>query len=116
MTRIPDQSMPVTGQLAVYSEHQAPASEDSVSLVALVTAVLRYRRWIFATGISLAMLVGILTIVKSRTYTASASFIPQARGATSAFAAAAGLVGLLPVGGDQSQAPQFYADLLTSDE
>jgi uncharacterized protein involved in exopolysaccharide biosynthesis len=90
--------------------------EDSASLLGLATAVLRYRRWVLGAALACAILVGALTMMKSRKYTASGSFIPQSRGATSAFASAAGLVGLLPIGGDQSQAPQFYADLLISDE
>jgi uncharacterized protein involved in exopolysaccharide biosynthesis len=90
--------------------------EDSISLVALVTAILRYRRWVLGAATLAAILAATLVLTKPRTYSSSAAFIPQTRGATSAFAGAAGLIGLLPGGGDQSQAPQFYADLLTSDE
>src|ERR1700741_2158090 len=106
MSSIPDSVHPAPNQLVVYSD-QPKAEEDDISLVALATAILRYRHWIFAAALLFAVLAGILTVIKPRTYTTSAAFIPQSRGATSAFATAAGLVGLLPAGGDQSQAPQF---------
>jgi uncharacterized protein involved in exopolysaccharide biosynthesis len=115
MTNVNESQASSASHLAVYPIDSQP-TEGGISLVAVLTSILRHRFWVFGSALMFAALVGFLTILKPRTYTAAGSFIPQSRGASSAFASAAGLVGLLPIGGDQSQAPQFYADLLTSDE
>lgn len=97
---------------------EALNGSEEISLIGLATAVLRYRWWVIAGSFISVALVLVTGSRQHREYTTSASFVPQARrsstaGGTSALAAQFGLA--LP-SSDPGQSPQFYVDLLTSDE
>lgn len=87
----------------------------SVSLVGAMAAILRFRRLVVGAGVALALLTGVVVLLLPRTYTASASFTPQASksvlGGLGGVAAQFGLA--LPLS-DGNQSPAFYADLLHS--
>jgi uncharacterized protein involved in exopolysaccharide biosynthesis len=91
---------------------------DEISLAGLATIALRYRTWIVAASVLLGSLVLITGLRQSRTFTTSASFVPQSRRTTlptgvSGIASQFGLS--IPIA-DPGQSPQFYVDLLSSDE
>lgn len=87
----------------------------SVSLVGAIAAILRFRRQVLGSGVLGALLTGVVVLLLPRTYTASASFTPQASksvlGGLGGVAAQFGLA--LPLS-DGNQSPAFYADLLHS--
>lgn len=76
----------------------------------------RHARAIIAAPVLLAGLVVAMTLLKSRTYTATASFMPRSA-ADSRMSMLGGLAAQFGVNvptGDPSQSPDFYADLLLS--
>lgn len=75
----------------------------------------RYRRWLMAYYASVVLLVVILYFVKGRSWTANASFAPQARrGINTGFQGLAAQLGVTVPGGEATQSPLFYSDLLRS--
>lgn len=112
-------------QIAPLRADYDPASEPSlgtggfgspaeVSLLGVVTVLLR-RRWMIA-GLAAVCGVAVATLVALRdpTYTASARFIPQQREAASGLSALAGQFGLSAGSQASGESPDFYADLVTS--
>lgn len=88
------------------------SQQEGVSLVEAAGAVLRYRGTVIAIGILLAAVVVVATVLRPRTYTAGASFTPQAsRSPAGAFGGLAAQLGVV-VPGNDNQSPAFYADLL----
>jgi len=76
----------------------------------------RHARIILAAPLVLATLVVTMTLLKSRTYTAAASFMPRSS-ADQRMSMLGGLAAQFGVNvntGDPSQSPDFYADLLLS--
>jgi len=97
------------------------AEPDGISLLDLAIVFLRQRRTILAFSLVLPVLVVAFSGLQSRTWTATASFIPQATtdasGASlSSLSNLAGQFGVSLGGGQVGQTPQFYADLLQSRE
>lgn len=85
-----------------------------VSVVSLVNVVLRYRRQVLVTALlATAASVG-LTMLSDRTYTATATFLPQSDRPNPNMAGLAAQFGLNLQTGDGARSPQFYADLLKS--
>jgi uncharacterized protein involved in exopolysaccharide biosynthesis len=86
-----------------------------ISLMEALGAVLRYRRLVGTIALSAAILMGVLVLLRPRTYTASASFTPTVtRTALSGLGALAAQVGVTVPTSDGNQSPAFYADLLRS--
>jgi uncharacterized protein involved in exopolysaccharide biosynthesis len=72
---------------------------------------------VIVAGVAIGVVVGAISLHKPRTYTSTASFVPQAVNTDgSAMAGVAASFGLNVGGAGQTDSPQFYADLLTSDE
>ena len=89
--------------------------DDRLSILRVVSTLLRHRYWILGSAAALALAAALATWIQPRTYTAGASFMEQeGEGGRSGLAAVAGQFGLdIPLG-DPTASPQFYADLLTS--
>lgn len=91
----------------------ADERQERVSLVRVALIFVRWRRMITLVVVIAAVLTGVLTALRPRSYTATASFAcktPQTGQISAGLAAQFGLA----VGGANSQSPQFYADLIQS--
>ena len=101
--------------IATQDNEQAPerASEE-LSMLAFANVLLRYRRPIVGLTLLLAVVVSAVTLLTPREYTASASFVPQARKQTSTLSGLASQFGLPIAGLETGQSPAFYVDLLQS--
>lgn len=97
-------------------QHSATPAEDEISLVEIASTVLRNWRVVAVLPVLLALLVGVWSFTRDRSYTASASFMPQmseGRGVGGA-AALAQQFGVSLGTERPGQSPQFYVDLLRS--
>jgi uncharacterized protein involved in exopolysaccharide biosynthesis len=87
-----------------------------LTLVAATNVLLRQRRLVAGLALSAGLVVGVVSVLSPRTYTASAVFMPQAsqldRSGASVIAAQLGLQ--LGGGAEATESPAFYADLLQS--
>lgn len=92
----------------------ARANPDDVFLIRAASTLLRWRRAVLFTGLAGALTLAAVGLVRSRTYTAAAAFIPQTRRGSSAAASLAAQFGIGVAGDDASQSPAFYADLARS--
>jgi uncharacterized protein involved in exopolysaccharide biosynthesis len=91
-----------------------PANE--VSLVPIANTILRNWRMVAVLPVILALIVGLWTLSRDRTYSTSASFIPQGsegRGMSGA-SALAEQFGVSLRSDRPGESPQFYADVLRS--
>ncbi len=92
---------------------------EEISMIEILNVLLRHRRIIVWLPILAAVIVGTATFLQPRTYSASASFMPQipeGRSGSGAAALARSL-GVNIGGGDRpGGSPQFYADLLKTRE
>jgi len=99
----------------VMTDHPATSSRGLMPFEVVLGAVLKERRFIFGTSLGFAAMVGALTLVFPRSWTATAAFTPQMasldRGRLAGLAAQLG-VGL--PGQDPAQQPSFYSELLQS--
>ena len=85
------------------------------TLIDTVRVVLHHRRLVFGTPAGLALLVVIVSLLWWRTYSVSASFVPQSTpSALAGLAGVASQFGFALPGADQSESPDFYAALITS--
>lgn len=87
-----------------------------VSIVGLLNVVLRYRWSVVATAVVTAALLAGLAALRDRTYTATASFVPQSGKASPNLAGLAAQFGVNVQNAEATQSPDFYADLLKSRE
>lgn len=96
------------------------SAEGSVSLLHLLSVLLKHRYSIAGISVAVAFIVGLVGLISPRSYTAEGSFIPQGveRGAGGSAALLAGQLGIsLPgSGGAATESPEFYVDLLESRE
>jgi uncharacterized protein involved in exopolysaccharide biosynthesis len=85
--------------------------------VQLINLALRHHRVVIGTGLVAAFLVGGWSLLQSRTYTSRASFVPRdaTRDRTGVIGIAASL-GISVGSNAPAESPQFYADLVTTDE
>lgn len=90
--------------------------DDDISAVEIVNAVLRNWRVVAILPIFVAIIAGVWSLTRDRTYAASASFMPQvAEGRGVSGAAALAQQFGVSLGTDRpGQSPQFYVDLLRS--
>jgi uncharacterized protein involved in exopolysaccharide biosynthesis len=87
-----------------------------MSLLEIATILLRRRRTIVAITVASIVLMFLWLLFKTRTYTATATFVPQ--GQSASIPGARALAGLgLPISTDApGESPQFYAELVKSRE
>ncbi len=94
-------------------------NEEAISLLAVGSALLRYRRMIIALSL-LGGVVGLAAgLLSKRVYSARATFIPEEpdKQAISGLAMAAGQFGIkLPSGGESGWGPPIYVELLKTRE
>ncbi len=92
--------------------------DDEVSLVEIMSVLLRQRVIILRTVVLFTGIGLVLALTTSSLYTSSASFLPESSGgAPSGAVALAQQFGFsVGGGGGGERSPQFYADLVTSDE
>ena len=92
-------------------------SADLPTVLPLANALLRQRRLLLLLPVTLAFLVVTVGLVLPRSYTASASFAPQiAGGGLSRLTGLAAQFGIAVPTDDASNSPEFYADLLRSNQ
>ena len=88
--------------------------ENEVSLIALLTLLLRRRATIVWSSILCAVLFTGYSLIGDRTWTTSVSFFPQGRKAGGNLSALAAQFGVGVPGGEANESPNFYADLVKS--
>jgi uncharacterized protein involved in exopolysaccharide biosynthesis len=79
-----------------------------------LAAILRHRRAIVGCGVLTAFVVGVVVLMRPRTYTASASVLPMTSRSGGNLAGLAASLGFNLSGTDLNQSPSFYADLATT--
>lgn len=92
------------------------ATDDEISLWEVLAVLLRRRRWVVRSIVACATVAVALAFVRARTYTTSASFRPQGSRGASELMALANQFGVTVGGGDESESPAFYQELLGSRE
>ncbi len=91
------------------------SSRDEISLWEVLLVLLRRRRLIVGSVLVVAVLTILVTLISSRDYTTVASFRPQGSSGGSELAALASQFGVrVPMGVDETESPEFYAELVTS--
>ncbi len=88
-----------------------------ISLLSIATGALRRRRLLIGLPLCLAIITAAVTLLSPRTFTASVAFTPSSSvGQLAGLAGVAAEFGVnLPANGDNSESPQFYADLTGSE-
>ena len=90
------------------------SSGGDVSLLHVVSSVLRHRRFLLLFVCAAMAAVIARALVTPRSYTATAMLIPQARSGSSTVSGLAAQFGFTMPGSDVAQTPAFYADLVES--
>ncbi len=90
--------------------------DDEVSLVQIMSVLLRQRVIILRAVVLFTGIGLVLALTTSSLYTSSASFLPESSGGAPSGAVALAQQFGFSVGGGGERSPQFYADLVTSDE
>ena len=86
-----------------------------ISLASLARALLRRRRVVLGFAFGCALVVGTLGLLRHRTWTSAATFMPQGRRNPSAgLSGVAAQLGINVPATDAGQGPGFYADFVTS--
>jgi tyrosine-protein kinase Etk/Wzc len=97
---------------------RSPQDRDETSLLSLLNALLR--RWRLVIGLPLvaALIVAVVSLLVPSTYTATTTFVPEARSQARLPAGLAGLAGQfgLSIGSEATESPRFYADVVKSRE
>jgi uncharacterized protein involved in exopolysaccharide biosynthesis len=90
-------------------------AEEGLSLDALLRAFLRWRTLIVGLGLLGGLMAGAVALLSPRTYSSTATFIPQGSDAsTSGLALAAGQLGIRVGGGGGTWGPPVYVEVLHS--
>lgn len=91
-------------------------SSGYTTVLEILTIMLRHRHLILGGALGLGVLTVVVGLLLPRTYTVSASFMPQVAGNRfSQFAGVAAQLGVTVPGDEPGQSPEFYASLLRSD-
>lgn len=100
------------------SDNRRPGGEGGFSPLELVNVLLRHRRAIIAFGVLVPLVSIGFILLRPRSFTSTASFMPQQsqRAGASQLAALAGQFGFNIPTGEAGQSPEFYADLVVSRE
>lgn len=85
-----------------------------MSLITTAALAWQRRRWFLLYYIGVIALIAVLYVVKGRSWTAHASFAPQARRGSSGLQGLAAQIGVSVPTGELTQSPLFYSDLLRS--
>ena len=109
------ESIVVTGTISQPSFRPSSQSE-AFTVLGLINVILRRRDPIVAVAVLAVAFVAILSLTRPRTFTSVASFAPQAQRLPSNMSGLAAQLGIAIPGGEISQSPQFYEDLLSSRE
>lgn len=88
------------------------AREPQISIWRIANVFLRHRWLIVGLSFGLAAFTVIRGLLEDRTYSASTTFMTVSRTGSSAVSGPAAQFGLAVPGGDASQSPQFYMDLV----
>lgn len=88
--------------------------QEEVTLIGLVNTILRHRRMVVLMAIAFAVLAVAWSLTSSRTFAATASFIPQDTQVSGGGAAALARQLGIQVGTTRPQSPAFYADVVRS--
>jgi len=89
---------------------------SALSILHFLNVLLRYRGAFVVVAATVVVFVLGSHILKERTFTATTSFMPQARRALSSTNALAAQLGISVGGGDAGESPQFYLELLKTHE
>lgn len=90
-------------------------TDEGLTLIDAVYAVLRFRRFVTGTAIGLAVLVAVFVFTRPRTFMSQASFTPQAtRSQLGSLGGLAAQLGVAMPTADGNQSPAFYGELLSS--
>ena len=115
------QASPSPGQareLAAPPSYRQRYADEGVNLVEFANILVH--RWRILVGLPLltAVAAGIVSLIIPRTFTATTSFVPEARPETRLPSGLAGLAGQfgISLGSQASQSPRFYAQLAGSRE
>src|SRR5947207_1047981 len=92
--------------------------EEETRPLEFVNLLLRRRRLVLGVPLATALLAAVVSLLVPPTYTAITTFVPETSPATRVPASLAGIAGQfgIALGGEASQSPQFYADLIESRE
>ena len=94
-------------------DERRSADPGTLSLLTLMTTALEHRVSILRWAVVTAAIVSLVSLMMPRSYTASASFVPQSRRSPSGVSGLAAQLGI-SVPTEPGQSPSFYADLLKS--
>jgi uncharacterized protein involved in exopolysaccharide biosynthesis len=95
----------------------APETSEGLPLLRALTAALRHRRLLLGLTFAVAFAVGVYTFFQPRTYSSSATFMPQApAGKLSQFSGLAAQFGVTVPGAEPGSSPAFYGALVQSRE
>ena len=91
---------------------------DELSLLELLSMLLRRRRIVMGVPLSVALIVGVISFVIPSTFTATTTFVPEVRTQGRLPPSLASLAGQLGVslGAEATESARFYADLVRSRE
>jgi uncharacterized protein involved in exopolysaccharide biosynthesis len=108
----------VDSEVTQVHTHQVPY-DDEISLLELVSLVLRRRRLIILSTFAAALVALVVSFMTPMGYTATASFLPHG-GNQAGLSGVSGLAQQfgfsIPRSGDAERSPEFYQDLLRSRE
>jgi uncharacterized protein involved in exopolysaccharide biosynthesis len=92
--------------------------EDEISLLELANTLLRRRRLVLGLPVATAFVTAVVSLIVPPTYTATTAFVPEAATGNRIPAGVSGLASQLGIslGGEATQLPQFYAQVLQSRE
>jgi uncharacterized protein involved in exopolysaccharide biosynthesis len=89
--------------------------EEDLTLMGILGFMLGHRRLILGTGLVAFVLVAAIALIRPRTYTSTARFMPQtSEGALSRLSGLAATFGVSVPLSDAGSSPAFYADMLKS--
>ena len=92
-----------------------PDQTEDLSFAAALAFLLRHRRLVLGTGLLVFALVTTISLLRSRTYTSTASFMPQSsENALSRLSGLAATFGVAVAASDPGSSPAFYNSLLKS--
>lgn len=97
----------------IISPDQPPQRpQGEISAVSLVNVLLRHRVMVVLLGVAFGFYAGAKSVTSSKTYTTEGQFMPKGARGQSQLGGLAAQFGVSIGGGDASQSPQLYADLL----
>jgi len=96
------------------SSIRAGSPHGDLTVLQLANVILRSRAAIVLTGVLIALLTGAFVLLQPRTYSSTATFLPQGGKPPSPLNGLAAQLGVEVSGGATGSSPQFYAQLADS--